>query len=216
MTLNRFIKASAVVVVLVGLGYSGNASARYLQPEPMLQNPRYVTAMAKMGLSPPTYGYANNNPINYIDSDGLKVSGTADRNDWWQRLNDVLARLNANACVHQFFQKCFGDDPFTNATLHDIHASKDNTWCGMMKGMSGHTSGLTKETILCSSMFTGKANESRELGSTIMHELAHQMAPLKTNDVPTYCGFPAPGGDCSASAAEKIGYAAMDGRDPCR
>ena len=44
---------------------------RYLSPEPFLQSPTYVQRMAQGGLSVPTYAYAANNPIRYVDSDGL-------------------------------------------------------------------------------------------------------------------------------------------------
>ncbi|MCY1078983.1 RHS repeat-associated core domain-containing protein [Archangium lansingense] len=46
---------------------------RYLQPEPMLVNPRFVVGMARRGFGAPAYAYAVNNPVNYVDPDGLKV-----------------------------------------------------------------------------------------------------------------------------------------------
>jgi hypothetical protein len=42
----------------------------YLSPEPLLQSPAYVRHMAESGLSVPTYAYALNNPLRYIDHDG--------------------------------------------------------------------------------------------------------------------------------------------------
>ena len=49
----------------------GAASARYLSPEPMLQDPTYVKEEALEGFSVPTYAYARNNPIRYTDPTGL-------------------------------------------------------------------------------------------------------------------------------------------------
>jgi hypothetical protein len=70
MTLLRFIKTG----VLVGfVGYGSSASARYLQPEPMLNNPRFVQAMARRGMSTPTYAYAANNPLAFTDPDGRTI-----------------------------------------------------------------------------------------------------------------------------------------------
>ena len=68
MTMLKIIKA-AVLLVLVG--FSGRAFARYLQPEPMLQDPLFSVSMALQGNSPPVYSYALNNPIRYVDRNGL-------------------------------------------------------------------------------------------------------------------------------------------------
>lgn len=59
MQLIKFIKTSALAM-LVLVGYGGNASARYLQADPI-------------GLAggPNSYTYVGNNPTNYIDQKGL-------------------------------------------------------------------------------------------------------------------------------------------------
>jgi hypothetical protein len=46
-------------------------SNQYLSPEPLVQSPGYVTTMAASGLSVPTYAYAANNPLKYVDRNGL-------------------------------------------------------------------------------------------------------------------------------------------------
>jgi RHS repeat-associated protein len=51
--------------------YYDSATGRYLSPEPLLQDPRWVRRMAKRGMSVPTYAYAYNNPVMYIDPTGL-------------------------------------------------------------------------------------------------------------------------------------------------
>lgn len=43
---------------------------RYLSPEPLLQEPRYVQGMARRGLPIPSYAYAGNSPLSYVDPDG--------------------------------------------------------------------------------------------------------------------------------------------------
>lgn len=45
--------------------------SRYLSPEPMLQDPTYVRRIAETGIGVPTYAYAFNNPLSYVDDDGL-------------------------------------------------------------------------------------------------------------------------------------------------
>ena len=45
---------------------------KYLQPEPLLQDPMYLQGTAVQGQSVPAYAYAFNNPIDVVDEDGLK------------------------------------------------------------------------------------------------------------------------------------------------
>ena len=53
----------SLVIALV----ASSAAARYLSPEPLLQDPKYVATMAAAGHSVPTYSYALNNPVRYVD-----------------------------------------------------------------------------------------------------------------------------------------------------
>jgi hypothetical protein len=45
---------------------------QYLSPEPLLQSPSWVASQLRLGRQVPSYAYALNNPIRYLDVDGLK------------------------------------------------------------------------------------------------------------------------------------------------
>jgi hypothetical protein len=45
----------------------------YLQPEPLLQSPYYALISAMEGYSAPTYAYARNNPVHWVDDNGLQA-----------------------------------------------------------------------------------------------------------------------------------------------
>ncbi|WP_084668252.1 RHS repeat-associated core domain-containing protein [Myxococcus stipitatus] len=49
------------------------SSGRYLQSEPNQRSPRFATITARQGFGAPSYAYALNNPVNYVDPDGLEV-----------------------------------------------------------------------------------------------------------------------------------------------
>ncbi|WP_253899763.1 RHS repeat-associated core domain-containing protein [Corallococcus carmarthensis] len=51
--------------------YYDPGSGRYLQPEPMLQNPKLVAEIVMEGRSLPVYAYAMNNPVAFTDPNGL-------------------------------------------------------------------------------------------------------------------------------------------------
>ena len=46
-------------------------TGRYLQPEPMMQEPKWVGAEARIGMTAATYSYARNNPLHVTDPTGL-------------------------------------------------------------------------------------------------------------------------------------------------
>ena len=47
------------------------ALCRYLSPEPLLQDPKWVSEELQSGHQVPAYSYARNNPIRYVDPIGL-------------------------------------------------------------------------------------------------------------------------------------------------
>lgn len=52
--------------------YYDETSGAYLQPEPLLQDPISVAATAHDGRSMPSYSYAFNNPVYFVDPNGLE------------------------------------------------------------------------------------------------------------------------------------------------
>ncbi len=55
-------------------------NGRYLSPEPLLQNPRYLRIRALLGRHPSAYAYAQNNPVAFIDPTGLETPEEAECN----------------------------------------------------------------------------------------------------------------------------------------
>jgi hypothetical protein len=51
---------------------SHERSGRYLSPEPLLQSPSWVASQLRSGRQVPSYSYALNNPVRYVDRDGLE------------------------------------------------------------------------------------------------------------------------------------------------
>ncbi|WP_338873656.1 RHS repeat-associated core domain-containing protein [Myxococcus stipitatus] len=76
--------------------YYDASNGRYLQPEPMVQNPRYLRAVAKDGHSVPAYAYALNNPLHFADPDGLRFMNLTERERWAinrLRLNPIIGPM---------------------------------------------------------------------------------------------------------------------------
>jgi RHS repeat-associated protein len=65
-------------------------NGRYLSPEPLLQDPLCVLGEHLAGFITPSYAYARNNPVAFVDFDGLKPSWSLDRS--FRRVNSALAR----------------------------------------------------------------------------------------------------------------------------
>ena len=87
---------------------------RYLSPEPLLQEPKWVSEEVKDGFSTPTYSYAANNPLRYLDPNGADAvdSRSQRQAEYWQKnplpgpdrmlTNCVYETVPANECPSGF------------------------------------------------------------------------------------------------------------------
>jgi hypothetical protein len=157
--------------------------------------------MAQSGLNVPTYAYANNNPLRYVDPDGLRVSLTGIRNHGnWTTAVWVNARLQSCPAIKNYFAECFGSDPWSDSIDHAFVSSPErNPW------NPANTNYWTQTTTLYGSAFgANTVNGEAELGATMAHELSHHMSPLSTFDGHVRLGLSQPTGRCSADAFERL------------
>ncbi|WP_157601279.1 RHS repeat-associated core domain-containing protein [Stigmatella aurantiaca] len=193
--------------------YYDPSIGRYLQPEPLLADPKWVKGQTQEGAGVYAYAYGLNNPLHFTDPDGRRVVGTADRNDWWNILQDVLWDLRSSQAVHDWFMACFGEDPLANDDEYRIHAPKSDWWC-KARDVKAYTNWYVQETTLCRETLFDlppagpPGTQKRQLAETVMHELSHQVS-LKTLDTPSYCGVSTQASQCSAEEAGQIGWNAV-------
>jgi RHS repeat-associated protein len=80
---------------------------RYLQSEPMLQQPDFVSLTAGQGRSLPAYAYAANNPINGIDPNGLWPINSPSYNNCWAECVEGSSFTNAAPVLFSAWPKRF-------------------------------------------------------------------------------------------------------------
>jgi RHS repeat-associated protein len=131
--------------------YYDPSIGRYLSPEPLLQSPAYVRHMAESGLSVPTYAYALNNPLRYVDVDGLKPgdafrSGEAAAVDALNWVSDNYAEgvewggsvyRGANDSMGR--QQWYASEPVTDWQAHDCTPSNSPPPSGIRAAAYYHT-----------------------------------------------------------------------------
>jgi RHS repeat-associated protein len=82
--------------------YYDPPSGRYLQPEPLMQNPRAIASYAMAGIQMNPYAYAANNPLFYTDPNGLDVQAgkTCDQSvrDILKKMKESLAKSKKCEC----------------------------------------------------------------------------------------------------------------------
>jgi hypothetical protein len=114
----------------------------YLSPEPLLQNPMYVRRMAQSGISVPTYAYGLNNPLRYVDRDGLRVTIAANASPG---LRNALARMKSTS---------FGDSVYDVLDRSPIEYVLMDARFGEHRGelKMGQTGGKGNEDPKCGSV----------------------------------------------------------------
>ena len=69
-------------------------SGRWMSPEPLLNSPAWVVSQASAGLHVSGYTYALNNPVRYVDRDGLRV----------ELMDSEAFRIAADPRLHDLFR----------------------------------------------------------------------------------------------------------------
>jgi RHS repeat-associated protein len=194
--------------------YYDPSVGRYLQPEPILLSPASTREEARNGRAPLPYSYALNNPLSGVDEDGRFVLVRSDDPASEERLLRVARRLDASRCIHEWLRKCFVTDPFLTGQPWVFQYWTGRSVFGCVKGADAVTSMFRHETNLCPGGMTGGGkNADRELAAIMMHELAHQISPVFTNDMLDYIGLFRGGGQCTAKEAEALAYDVWDKGD---
>jgi RHS repeat-associated protein len=154
--------------------YYDPGGGRYLSPEPLLQSPAYVRRTAQAGMSVPTYAYAANNPLKYVDRDGRIV--TLGSSASWRTL-DALAALMSTS-KGRFLFDALERSPHT-FELQDVPlVGRTYAWTrGDLAKPNGKIGGCTTYTIPIQfdwAQFTGFARLNRRLNYTDMGLVAHE------------------------------------------
>ncbi len=173
---------------------------RYLSVEPMVERAGHVAAEVDSGRGFKVYAYAGNMPGQYTDTDGLRVNLTGISNAaQHETASAVNARLRSCPTLVDYFKSCFGKDPWTDNTNHEIGSKRS-----LFRDATANTNYVTQSTMLSRSAFgANTAQGEANLGASIAHELSHQMS-LSTYDGEVYLGFPEPQGKCTANAFERL------------
>lgn len=149
-------------------------SRKYLSPEPLLQSPGYMTTMAARGMQVPTYAYAANNPLRYVDQNGLYF--TSSSSAVW----GALQRLAANPRT-RWVVEMMAADPNVEFAINEVPyeqcaESGGITWLPFQRDARGTQSiqidvNLTKANFARSGFSDDPVPWT--LDSLVGHELGH-------------------------------------------
>lgn len=157
--------------------YYDPATGRYLSPEPLLQSPAYISTMASSGFSVPTYAYAANNPLRYVDPNGLEIRLGAGR-----ELGRVAARLQSTATGQRLWNLLQSRKEVIRVEEMKMRWFPDNSW------RAGETTALRNNEMTCRTI-TNRSFErlwwtrngqrlAMDPAAVLGHELFHAWARL--------------------------------------
>jgi RHS repeat-associated protein len=145
------------------------------------------------------FAYVGNRPIGGIDPKGLRVTVVGKwPQDNWEATVWANARLQSCPALVNYFKSCFGSDPWSDNTNHELQFQSE-----LFQGATANTAWATQTTTLGRRAFGNGAGSEADLGGSVAHELAHQMS-LSTFDSHVYLGFKQPQGRCTADAFERL------------
>jgi len=165
--------------------YYDPAIGGYLQPEPLMQNPKAVRAYVKAGIRMNPYSYAGNNPVANYDKDGRKViigSSCLIRNF---RYDSYLNNLSSSVSSARR-ASCVGVQ--TLARLQTVlNSEEDNVWVECTDESGRRSDGGLRYGFAAGPyvMIFREGWASNMAAPVLVHELTH--AALGTsNEVPCY------------------------------
>ena len=131
--------------------YYDPSIGRYLGPEPMYTDPKWVLKQIASGVSPGIYSYGQNNPVLYVDPDGLSFLVFGER---------------LQALLEDFKKK--------NPEVYDKMLSSDNMYVVMEKDLKS-SRGIKKGETDGTTMYLDlKQIDSDEDGHSALWTLAHE------------------------------------------
>ncbi len=185
MTIQQLARNTAVMIVLFGLSHGGNASARYLQPEPMLTRPLVAAELARSGRPLNPYSYAYSNPIGHTDSTGLMVEIDPSCAPYPQWVEKALAMINLTvstnrnkSAVASSISKIL-DSPTVHKIYCTMDPAPDPTFCAYTSG-SG--------TVLFMGKLLSQGSKCLCSGKLLAHELGHVANGFSNDEsIPNTC-----------------------------
>jgi RHS repeat-associated protein len=155
------------------------SSGSWLSPEPLTQSPVYLRRMAQGGMSVPTYAYAANNPLRYVDANGLYFTvNSPNANAIWASLLRLVSNRQIGWAIEQM-----AADPNTEFQINEIPyencgESGARTWQPYERNARGDLTipidfNLQRSNADLATYFPGRGHELWTLDLLLGHELGH-------------------------------------------
>ena len=146
---------------------------KYLEPEPVLQDPMFATLRAEDGASLPVYSYASNNPITRYDDNGLHDTNGCENGSTCDDCAKQAASITDPAVRACVIAQCRSK----NIKLKCDKKSKKKASCGPIEGgtSGGGFDPKKKNEVLWCEVNLDQSCQAK----LVVHELAHS---CKWND----------------------------------